>query len=129
MIDFFFDEQTNEGLNKVADMLLEKGYTTARGRTRIAFIDPSHRVVIKIPLTFEGEFANGQEAKQWKRNLAGDDLVLVAACRLTTIMGYNLLIMQFITPIDPKNYPKWASYVDCGQVGTNRNGDVKAYDL
>ena len=128
-IDFEFDDEINKGLNHVIDRFMEKGYTLHEGRVRVVLIDPSKRMVIKIPLNMEGEIDNGREASHWKTNLKGDNFIPVAACRLSEVMGYNLLIMQYIEEIPINELPEWAGYVDCSQVGKNRAGKFKAYDL
>ena len=86
--------------------------------------------VIKVPLNEAGVADNYHERGVWlKHGPKGDlDGVQYARCRL---LG-AILVMQYACFVGPhatasgyihqENRPRWADWVDCGQVGYNRLG-------
>lgn len=105
------------------------------GCTRESWLTPTGYVV-KIPIN-DNYQDNEREAQLWKErhNLYGDrkDWKL-ARCRL--IPGTNILVMEYIKPIefsnryqpDSPSLPKWCYEVDGCQVGYNSKGEIVAYD-
>jgi hypothetical protein len=89
------------------------------GRHRSVF---EHRDwVIKVPLSDWGVLDNTREALAYKK-----DKEHLARCRMLS----DLLVMEKVVPYTgAKNkLPKWVDYIDCGQVGYNREGKLVAFD-
>ncbi len=53
---------------------------------------------------------------------------LLAKCKLIYVGGIPVLVMEFVKQIPYKEMPDWADFIDCGQVGYNRRGNIVAYD-
>jgi len=99
------------------------------GRTRRVYLAHSGKYVVKYPLNSTGEHANWQEAKDYKKGgfLEKENL---ARCRLATLRGKEVLIMEKVEPTNKFNKEgnSWVDYIDCQQVGYNRKGKLVAYD-
>jgi len=124
--------------------LISRGFEfIGYGRNRIAFLSQSKKNIIKIPITQGGVADNTHEHISWSK--FRKKLVPIARCRL--LKNSVILVMELITrpyhPYDPnvldnqrnKNFDDlikqnpWIDFVDCGQVGLNRKGQLVAYDF
>jgi len=83
--------------------------------------------VIKIPLNESGLHDNWHEEMLFKQYGKTRGYIPLARCRL---VKNSILVMEYIehTGRSFDGCPGWADYVDCGQVGTDRNGSLVAYD-
>lgn len=100
------------------------------GRNRAVYQRGSY--VVKVPLREEGIADNYHEARVYKerRTQQAEGSIQYARCRL---LG-DLLVMEYAMYPGPgtdetgylsyENGPDWMAYVDCGQVGYNRRGQV-----
>jgi hypothetical protein len=93
--------------------------------------------VLKVPLTWEGDIDNVNEARYYAQTVASetDEFIPVANCRVHHSLpsGVALLWMERVVPVtfkygDP-SCPDWVGWVDCGQVGYTADGHLVAYDL
>lgn len=91
-----------------------------KGTKRAAYLSPDGKHVIKVPITHIGIMENFFESKRWKEG----NRKMLAKCLLAF---NNLLIMEYVRPIDPETAPAWADEYD-GQVGFNTAGVLVAYD-
>jgi hypothetical protein len=92
--------------------------------------------VIKVPLNEEGMMDNYHEYSCQNRRGTNPDGIRYAMCRL--VKDSSILVMQYAQfpgPLsEPSGYishekgPHWMDYIDCGQVGYNRFGQIVAYD-
>lgn len=108
--------------------LKKNGYPWQAGNTRVVFHRP--RSVVKIPITDGGLAANAKERHSFtRRGRAG--YLPTAACRLITDpnIGMPILVMERLNTDTIHNAPDWVSWIDSGQVGLNRRGEIVAYDL
>lgn len=98
------------------------------GRHRDVYLLPSGKNVIKVPSSRDGVASNHREARiRYEKDPWTDKEKVYARCRI--IPGTNFLVMEYIDPvISCNNLPKWTNCIDCGQVGYNRKGELKAYD-
>lgn len=97
------------------------------GRNRLVFADRDW--VLKVPCNTAGMFDNEHEYQVYKRSqqlehISGE--IRYARCRMCG--PYVLVMEQLDTSIDRESFPSWASWVDCGQVGLDRQGRFAAYD-
>lgn len=126
---FDFDADSYAVAKQVVEKLRDAGYKhVGEGRNRSAFLSPSGKNVVKVPLSTEGFEDNEREARYWKKQDAQfetTDKIELARCRLFGVF----LVMEFVddnVTIDEK--PGWANYIDCEQIGKNRKGRIVAYD-
>jgi hypothetical protein len=84
--------------------------------------------VLKFPLNEAGEFCNDGEAS-WK-----DDYL--AAGRYLELGGFVCVVQECVQDATFDvireilgEVPDWVCSIDCGQVGFNRSGQLKAYDF
>lgn len=108
-----------------------------RGRNREVYRRGNY--VIKVPLNEEGIYDNEHEflnqCREQSRRAGGDEVPRNAMCR---IHPGGILVMQYAMFVGPKSDetgyisyedgPSWMGYVDGGQVGYNRFGQIVAYD-
>lgn len=53
-----------------------------------------------------------------------------ARCRTINLFGTTCLVMEYLKPAGYEDdLPDWTGFVDCCQVGYNRNGKLLAYDF
>lgn len=83
------------------------------------------RWVYKVPINEQGDFDNYREAWFYSKTRGKDFNGEYARCRM---LKNGWLVMEYVEPVPPKLAPKWADFIDCQQVGTNRRGNVVAYD-
>jgi hypothetical protein len=105
------------------------------GNTRVVYLLPSKKHVLKLPKDEEGTYDNFREDfryKQWKS-------IELARCRV--IKDTNYLIMEYVQPAEFRGgfkeiktndgwigCPGWVLSIDCCQVGWNLAGKLVAYD-
>lgn len=117
----------SESLNAMAlDILtkLERKYgRPSCGNSRATFI--SKHCVFKFPLNFKGLRDNSIEGKQ-----PDDDYAQYAKGRLLMLGDFNCVIQEKLTmPKSLSGLPTWVMSIDCGQVGYDTKGRLKAYDF
>jgi hypothetical protein len=98
------------------------------GRNRKVYRHKNY--VIKIPINEYGDLDNLRESLEYKRNREknGKSWDILGRCKLLK-NGY--LLMEYIELVDnpySKDMPEWVSFIDCGQVGYDKRGRLKAYD-
>lgn len=115
------------------DMILEDGKAIfnalvvkygkpSYGRNRAVFNSKHH--VIKFPRRWDGFIDN-----DWEASVSHETL---AKGRLITIRGIDILVQEKLNipeKVDYSTMPEWVNGVDCGQVGYDKNGNLKAYDF
>lgn len=94
------------------------------GTTRACFM--SKRYVLKFPINDRGEFCN-----DWEGSVSADYL---ARGRWLEIDGFICVMQERLVEADwdgkkYSDFPDWVGSVDCGQVGYDRKGVLKAYDF
>lgn len=100
------------------------GEPIGEGRSRFVF-DAGNGEVVKLPKNWEGISASGNEAT-WKMH----DTVPVAKCRIEMVDDIEVLYMEKVSPVkSSQGLPEWTSWVDCQQVGIDKEGKLVAYDL
>lgn len=100
----------------------------ASGFSRHVFLSRSGKNVVKVPANYKGVEDNHREARLWSRWKRGPDTngIRYAKCRI--VPGTDVLIMELVEETTGDNRPRWADYVDSGQVGRNQRGEIVAYD-
>lgn len=94
------------------------------GRHRIVYKHGNY--VIKVPLNMWGLASNDKEYRTYQSTNNGWLFgVRYARCKLH---WSGLLVMEYVESVPFEEMPDWAKYIDCQQVGTNRNGNMVAYD-
>lgn len=103
------------------------GTLIGKGRNRLAYYH--NGFVIKIPRNSNGVTDNRWESAKYRnyprhgrKEING---ICFARCRL---LHNDWLVMELLTTAMHDDLPKWAGYVDCGQVGLTKSGHVVAYD-
>ena len=114
--------------NAVAEALyarLEKKYGEPEvGTTRAVFFSKKH--VVKVPINDKGEYVNDYEG-----SVSSD---IYARGRWVEIEGFICVIQErldlsCLKNFSYKNFPDWVGNIDCGQVGHDRKGNLKAFDF
>jgi hypothetical protein len=124
MMQLFFDGRRDAGAKAALDRLTQKYGEPDVGTTRACFI--SKRCVIKFPINDRGERAN-----DWEGSVSADHL---ARGRYITIDGFVCVIQEKLN-VDIwngktyKDFPEWVGSIDCGQVGYDSKGNLKAFDF
>ena len=98
------------------------------GRTRAVF-DMGNGYVAKVPLDYDGMSASRNELSSFTTE---DAFIPVAECYFSDKFEEPILIMEKVNTkhgIKYSELPDWVGYVDCGQVGYDRKGNLVAYDL
>lgn len=115
-----------------------KGFTyLGSGRHRRSFLCPSNKYVLKVPKNANGELANEQEVRIYRKSLVKPCDIKFARCRQFFWKDFLCNIMEYVQPL--RNYevdklhhvgelPDWVWAIDCEQVGYNARGEVVAYD-
>lgn len=100
------------------------------GRHRATY--DNGKTVIKIPRHENGFGDNRYEAKMFKqfRTEADGNGVRFARCKLLKdgSLVMEKLMDDYYKVRAKAEFPKWAGYIDCGQVGIDSKGVFKAYD-
>jgi hypothetical protein len=126
----FFKERRRLGkkLKRICDRLKKLYGSPICGRNRATFI--IHDYVIKCPINESGIHDNYNEAEIYKQY--GNSEIApfpLAKCHLLTTNDIPMVLMEKveIKPFD-EAWPRWVDFVDCQQVGYNKNGLLVAYD-
>ena len=111
------------------EVLEQKGFDLlGEGRHRQAFLTPSGKYVIKFPLNPEGAVANDEEAHIYATS-PKKERERLAKCRLFYYNNLPCLIMEYVEEVTKwDKLPKWTRFIDCGQVGYTRYGQLVAFD-
>lgn len=104
------------------------------GRTRHVLMYEDR--VVKVALDEEGCDANDFEAS-YSEEHGKDGFIPIADSRIEVWNAPSgrpvaVLVMERVTPYFSASYsemPDWVGYVDCAQVGHDREGRLVAYDL
>lgn len=110
-------------------------YSKTSGRTRDCYF-VSDDFVVKVPLDDDGCFDNERESRiykihseQIKQNCHYDGDPHYAKCQLEYIWSIPILFMERVRiPVSYKGLPNWIGFIDCMQVGYNKQGKLVAYD-
>jgi hypothetical protein len=104
------------------------------GRTRTVYLLDDNRVA-KVPTDEDGLNANYREAL-WSEKFGKTGEVPIADAAIETWTSadgteLDVLVMERVeeTAVVYKDMPEWVGWVDCGQVGYDREGRLVAYDL
>lgn len=128
--------ESESGVNSVSDLTQQllvwvqpllglKHLGTGRHRTTYRL---NETTVWKFPLSADGCFDNLREAKVYQDTNGVDGEFRYAACSVFPLCGLAILEMEYVEPKWSTRLPKWTGWIDCQQVGYNRNGILVAYD-
>ena len=106
------------------------------GRHRFCFTGNDDQYIIKVPKSYDGIIDNGIEAKTYRdyadkvlRNEYDMSRPHYAFCYIEKLWSVDLLIMErLIYPKREDALPEWTDFIDCMQVGYNKQGKLLAYD-
>ena len=113
-------------INKTIRELKAKYEVIGEGHNRIVFLKDDD-TVIKCPLNEDGLNDNISESRRY-RQFGDADVVKYAQCKMFFLNDINCLEMERVYPITNEETPEWADFVDCGQIGKNKDGKILAYD-
>lgn len=96
--------------------------------TNRAVFDRGDGTMIKMPICDYGQYANVQEGRAV---LKPDKWYFTRGHSEHSPNGFHVLVVEKVEPIfhDDPEYPDWADFIDCGQVGRTADGRIVAYDL
>lgn len=123
-----FIKSISDSIQKEYD---EKYSVLGTGRNRKVY-DMGNGLVVKVPLNAPGMEDNLAESEIYKSTRDDPEgyLIRYAECNHFNYKDIPLVIMEKVEPI--KGYhpelPDWTDYVDCAQVGYNKEGKLVAYD-
>lgn len=120
----FIDEGRTEKAEAILKRLTAKYGEPSCGKDRAAFI--SKHCVLKFPINDCGEMAN-----DWEGSLISDT---TAKGKWLEIDGFVCVMQEKLVEVDwsvneYSDFPDWVGCIDCGQVGYDRRGRLKAYDF
>lgn len=120
----FIDEHRTKEANLLLARLTEKYGKSRIGTTRSCFF--SKHFVLKFPINDRGEFCN-----DWEGSVSADYL---AKGRWLEIEGFICVMQERLVEADWKDktyadFPDWVGSIDCGQVGYDSKGNLKAFDF
>lgn len=120
----FIDQHRNELAQQQLNRLFAKYGEPKIGITRACFL--SKHYVLKFPINDRGERCN-----DWEGSCSGSYL---ARGRWLEIGGFICVMQERLVEVDWKNntyanFPDWVGSIDCGQVGYDKHGVLKAYDF
>lgn len=136
-LDWGFDAFETEERAGTADLLIknlkEKYECVGLGRHRIVFKLKGGNYVIKFPLGCSGEADNDWEGclvSNKKKYHKDEEIVILPKTKWLNYHGFVCVIMEYLDEDKLKDVkkPKWANFVDDGQVGVNKDGLVLAFD-
>lgn len=114
-------------IDKILGRLQAKyGEPIGSGLSRIVF--DTGKYVIKVPRDESCFNANYNEEFRGRRKLKNE---IYTVCRIWHIDKVPILWMEkveILEKIDYDNLPDWIAFIDCGQVGYNKYGELVAYD-
>lgn len=119
---------------EVVAYFYDKGFNADYGNSRIAFFDDNKKFVYKIPRNYDGITNNQREQRLFKLHIRGEGWIPVARCKVfnpNPDIGLPILVMEKIEKSSLKGtkIPDWVFFVDCQQVGYDKNGKLVAYDV
>lgn len=122
---YYFQSQDFE---VIPGLPLIEGYeVVGRGCTRLAIRRRGHLWVWKIPLRPFGTYDNEREFRLYQANYYPH--ARKAKCKLYYVCGVPLLLMEWVDITNvPTPLPLWVQHIESNQVGTNRRGELRAYD-
>lgn len=131
---FFKANPTNHNADYFQDQDIELPTTlddgfevVGRGCTRLVIRRPGHLWVWKIPLRPFGLYDNEREVRLFAANYWPH--ARKAKCKLYRVCGLPLVLMEWVNTDDvPDPLPAWVHHIESNQVGTNRRGELRAYD-
>lgn len=120
----FDDECLNKTSLELLKKLNDKYEYIGCGRNRIVFKSKNGKYVIKVPRNIEG---NGDNFRETKKEDFGFP---VPKSKRILLDDFCCVIMEYVEHayFKDKKVPSWVSWIDCGQVGYNRKGELVAYD-
>lgn len=118
------DKGINERAEAILAKLIEKYGQPECGRNRACFI--SKHCVLKFPLNDGGVADN-----DWEGSCSGD---IYAVGKWLQIGEFVCVMQEKLTLIPEEAFsyatlPDWVGSVDCGQVGYDKKGRLKAFDF
>lgn len=121
----FENEDLDKEANKLIHLMMDKYEYLGCGRNRMVFALKSKNFVIKIPLNIAGNSDNFIEGKKQ------DFGYPVAKARSIILNDFCCVIMEYVEHACRFDHelPDWTGFVDCGQVGFNKKGELVAYDF
>lgn len=115
-----FDEpKRDRAAEKIIKKLIKKYGEPEVGTTRAAFI--GRNFVFKFPINESGERAN-----DWEGSCRDD---IYAKGRWIKFENFICVMQERLTLAGDEPLPDWVNGIDGGQVGYDRNGNLKAYDF
>jgi len=123
---FSVPEMADAALDVIEQLTSRLGASIGQGLGRVVF--KSHHVVLKAPINDKGVMDNYREHRKWiNRGTYGE--VTLARCRLIHIRDIPVVVMTKVnTNLSLDSLPRWSQYVDCLQVGMDKQGVYRAYD-
>lgn len=120
----FEDEELNLLSLDLLEKLSDKFEYIGAGRNRIVFKSKSGKYVIKVPRNIQGSCDNFFETRKTDFGFP------VPKSRRIILDDFCCVIMEYVEHVSFKDTkaPSWVSWIDCGQVGHNRKGELVAYD-
>jgi hypothetical protein len=119
----FNNNQKDSNASIVLKKLIKKYGIPECGRNRATFISKNY--VIKFPLNEDGENNNLSESNFKSK--------ITAKSKFLNISGFYCTIQERLKnleyPVDFEKLPQWTKKIDSGQVGFDKNGNIKAYDF
>lgn len=125
MFGGFDDENLDKSINALIRRMMEKYEYLGCGRNRIVFRLKSKNYVVKVPVNLAGNSDNCFEAKKQ------DFGYPVAKAKRVIIGDFCCAVMEYVEHADrfDNELPDWTGFVDCGQVGFTKKGELVAYDF
>lgn len=119
----FGDEDLDLSVLALLNKLNKRYQYIGSGRNRAVFLTKNSKNVIKVPLNYAGGSDNFVETKKQDFGFP------IPRNKRIFIDDFCCVIMEYVEPVKEwKNLPEWTSWIDCCQVGTNRKGEIVAYD-
>lgn len=117
--------------DQIIENLKSKYECLGVGRHRIVFKLKSSNYVIKFPLGCSGEADNDWEGSLVtnKNSFMSDtNRVRTPKTKWINYKGFVCVIMEYLDE-NVTEKPEWAGKVDDGQIGTNKKGQILAFDF
>lgn len=131
------DLRLKETVKNLIIKLSEKYTFIGAGRNRAVFLLKSGNFVVKIPVNYSGMTDNSYELNQKNetKKPVGNEMFFPAV-RSVMLSDLNCLIVEKIEPVSEENYkkktgkrfPDWVGFIDCHQVGLNKDDILMPYD-
>lgn len=131
---FFENADRQDEASEIIKDLFEKYEWLGVGRSRVVFRLKSKNYVLKFPTNCAGEGDNDWEGSvitNKKDASKGQEYeIIYPKTRLVNVGGFGCVIMEYVELTD-KSYqelPDWCGFVDCCQVGYNKDRILMAFD-